>query len=574
MSHHLFLYDLPVLMVSPLLLLLLLPCSCSTPLWTLVAEQVSRLRYFLHSPHSPFWNRRSLCWGVNKILKLSSNLTLQASHVTGPVEDNNMCYPPPSIRACAHRLDLSDNVNKLLLVDYSGDRLLACGTNGRACASSCAWTTFSNSENHTSAKSIICLHLSRPMEWQPEASVRLESAEMFSLVYEDEFQSSQIQIPQDFLYQHPDFDIHFVYSFTSDSFVYFVTLQLDTKLTQANGEKFYTSKIIRMCSGDVMFNSYMEFELGCTKDGVEYKLVQAAYKQKAGKKLALALGLGSMMRCSLYSFHRSGQQKPPRETVLCLFTLRDINQAFTERIRSCYRGEGLLNVPWQFNRDIPCINVPLQIEDDFCVLNQPLGGHHVIQGHPLFEDQAQGLGQWLGASMGRTPWSFSSDILWQTIPEPGTSHRKGPVSSAFEMRLGHFQEELRGGPHSANWHMRSKQQLTQLRVDGVSNNSQNAFLYEIVTVEEGEPILRDMVFSPDHRFVYLLSNKKVTRLPVESCDQYNNCSECLALKILTAAGVSTTKNAPDMSHVTSLRKISIPSQDWINVWTSQPPLPP
>lgn len=40
---------------------------------------------------------------VNRVLKLSSNLTELRSHQTGPVEDNAKCYPPPSVRACAHR---------------------------------------------------------------------------------------------------------------------------------------------------------------------------------------------------------------------------------------------------------------------------------------------------------------------------------------------------------------------------------------------------------------------------------------------------------------------------------------
>lgn len=89
---------------------------------------------------------------VNRVLKLSANLTELRSHMTGPVEDNAKCYPPPSVRACAHRsgllrpsrlcvshpcphlslspprLEWSDNVNKLLLVDYTGNRLVACGS--------------------------------------------------------------------------------------------------------------------------------------------------------------------------------------------------------------------------------------------------------------------------------------------------------------------------------------------------------------------------------------------------------------------------------------------------------------
>ncbi|XP_013884394.1 plexin A3, partial [Austrofundulus limnaeus] len=36
-----------------------------------------------------------------------------------------------------------------------------------------------------------------------------------------------------------------------------------------------------------------------------------------------------------------------------------------------------------------------------------------------------------------------------------------------------------------------------------------------------------MVFSPDNQFIYLLSDKQVTKLPVESCEQYSSCSDCL-----------------------------------------------
>lgn len=47
--------------------------------------------------------------------------------------------------------------------------------------------------------------------------------------------------------------------------------------------------------------------------------------------------------------------------------------------------------------------------------------------------------------------------------------------------------------------------MAQVRVDG----SQDAHLYETVPVVDGSPILRDLLFSPDHRHIYLLSEKQV-----------------------------------------------------------------
>lgn len=47
--------------------------------------------------------------------------------------------------------------------------------------------------------------------------------------------------------------------------------------------------------------------------------------------------------------------------------------------------------------------------------------------------------------------------------------------------------------------------VAQVRVD----SSQEAHLYETVPVVDGSPILRDLLFSPDHRHIYLLSEKQV-----------------------------------------------------------------
>ncbi|KAI9515492.1 Plexin A3 [Dissostichus eleginoides] len=438
---------------------------------------------------------------VNRVMKLSSNLTEMRSHMTGPVEDNAKCYPPPSVRACAHRLDSSDNVNKLLLVDYTGNRLVACGSiwqgvcqflrledlfklgephhrkehylSGAREADGMAgvvvgeddWTADPKRKKPMKGGSrlFIGAAIDGKSEYFPTLSSRKlvadeESVNMFSLVYQDEFVSSQIKIPSDTLSLYPAFDIYYVYGFSSRTYVYFLTLQLDTQLTQmdAGGEKFFTSKIVRMCSNDTEFYSYVEFPLGCTKDGVEYRLVQAAYKQKPGRRLAQALGLteDDDVLFVVFSQGQKNRSNPPRETVLCLFTLHDINLAMRERIRSCYRGEGRLSLPWLLNKELPCIHtvggvddvlihggnglqgnhgnpvqgnppgyelemergggggrmsgfgnmemgegdsrflLPKQIGDDFCglVLNQPLGGLRVIEGSPLYEDRTEGMG--------------------------------------------------------------------------------------------------------------------------------------------------------------------------------------
>nr|XP_027790452.1 plexin-A2 [Marmota flaviventris] len=68
--------------------------------------------------------------------------------------------------------------------------------------------------------------------------------------------------------------------------------------------------------------------------------------------------------------------------------------------------------------------------------------------------------------------------------------------------------------------------LLKIRADGPPHGGVQ---YEMVSVlKDGSPILRDMAFSIDQRYLYVMSERQVTRVPVESCEQYTTCGECLS----------------------------------------------
>uniref|UniRef100_A0AAR2M1Y5 Plexin-A1 n=1 Tax=Pygocentrus nattereri TaxID=42514 RepID=A0AAR2M1Y5_PYGNA len=454
---------------------------------------------------------------VNWIYKLSSNLTKLRSHMTGPVLDNEKCYPPPSVQSCPHDQSQTNNVNKLLLVDYGQNRLIACGSTSQGiCQFLRLDDLFKLGEPHhrkehylssvaesgtmsgviisegSRSKLFIGTPIDGKSEYFPTLSSRKlmaneENADMFSFVYQDEFVSSQLKIPSDTLSKFPAFDIYYVYGFSSEQFVYYLTLQLDTQLTSpdASGEQFFTSKIVRLCVDDPKFYSYVEFPIGCTKDGVEYRLIQDAYLSKPGRQLANSLGVSENedILFTVFSQGQKNRAKPPKESALCLFTLRRIKEKIKERIQSCYRGEGKLSLPWLLNKELACINSPLQIDDNFCGqdFNQPLGGTSTIEGIPLFVDKDDGMTS-----------VAAYDYRGNTVVFTGT-------------RTG---------------------RLKKILINSVSP-SRPALLYENVVVGDGSPILRDLLFSPDQQFIYTLTEKQVKRVPVESCDQYKTCSECL-----------------------------------------------
>uniref|UniRef100_A0A8C2L8Q2 Sema domain-containing protein n=1 Tax=Cyprinus carpio TaxID=7962 RepID=A0A8C2L8Q2_CYPCA len=455
---------------------------------------------------------------VNWIYKLSSNLTKLRSHMTGPVVDNEKCYPPPGVQVCPHDLAPNSNVNKLLLIDYAQNRLIACGSTSQGiCQFLRLDDLFKLGEPHhrkehylssvvesgtmsgviTSEGQISKLFIGTPIdgksEYFPTLSSRKlmaneEDADMFSFVHQDEFVSSQLKIPSDTLSKFPTFDIYYIYSFSSEQFVYYLTLQLDTQLTSpdASGEQFFTSKIVRLCIDDPRFYSYVEFPIGCTKDGVEYRLIQDAYLAKPGRQLANSLGISEQedILFTVFSQGQKNRAKPPKESALCLFTLTRIKEKIKERIQSCYRGEGRLSLPWLLNKELPCINSPLQIDDNFCGqdFNQPLGGTSTIEGIPLFIDKDDGMTS-----------VAAYDYRGNTVVFAGTRNGR----------------------------------MKKILINSVSP-SRPALMYESVPVSEGSPVLRDTLFSPDLQFIYTLTDRQVTRVPVERCSQYSSCSECLS----------------------------------------------
>ncbi|KAM4562669.1 plexin-A1-like isoform 1-T2 [Odontesthes bonariensis] len=516
MSSHLS----PSLLILPFLLLLLSLSMTSTSTAPLSSSLLSFSPPEGGLTHLVVHNKTGEVYlgALNWIYKLSGNLTKLRSHVTGPVTDNPRCYPPPGVQSCPHELVQTSNVNKLLLLDAAHNRLIACGSTSQGiCQFLRLDDLFKLGEPHhrkehylssvaeagTMSGVVISpdifggggkLFVGTPIdgksEYFPTLSSRKlmsneENADMFSFVYQDEFVSSQLKIPSDTLSKFPAFDIYYIYGFNSEQFVYYLTLQLDTQLTSpdASSEQFFTSKIVRLCVDDPKFYSYVEFPIGCTKDGVEYRLVQDAYLARPGARLARSLGIEEHEEV-LFTVFAQGQKnraKPPKESALCLFTMRQIKEKIKERIQSCYRGEGKLSLPWLLNKELACINSPLQIDDNFCGqdFNQPLGGTTAIEGIPLYVDKDDGM-----TSVAAYDYRGNSVVF--------TGTRSGRMKKIL-----------------------------------VNFISQPALLYENVVVSDGSPILRDLLFSPDHQFLYALTDKQVTRVPVESCEQHTSCRDCL-----------------------------------------------
>uniref|UniRef100_A0A8C8FC49 Plexin-A2 n=1 Tax=Oncorhynchus tshawytscha TaxID=74940 RepID=A0A8C8FC49_ONCTS len=459
---------------------------------------------------------------VNRVYKLSGNLTLMVSHDTGPEDDNKACYPPLIVQPCSEPLTSTSNVNKLLLIDYSQNRLLACGSLYQGVCKllrlddlfilvepSHKKEHYLSSVNQTGTMYGVIVPSSKgqdgtlfigtavdgKQDYFPTISSRQlprdpESSAMLDYELHTDFVSSLIKIPSDTLALVSHFDIYYVYGFASGSFVYFLTVQPETPENSmssggSSNDLFYTSRIVRLCKDDHKFHSYVSLPVGCVRNGVEYRLLQAAYLAKPGRVLAASLNISATDDVLFTVFSKGQKQyhRPPDDSALCVFTIKDINARIKERLQSCYQGEGNLELNWLLGKDVQCTKAPVPIDDSFCGLdiNQPLGGSQLVTGHTLYTE--------------------TRDRMTSV-----TSYVYNGYCVAFV------------GTKSGR--------LKKIRVDGPPHGGVQ---YEtVLVIKEGSSILRDMAFSLDHSYLYVMSEKQVTQVPIESCDQYGTCGECLS----------------------------------------------
>ncbi|KAL4623785.1 plexin-A2-like [Arapaima gigas] len=458
---------------------------------------------------------------VNRVYKLSGNLTLLVSHDTGPEDDNKACYPPLIVQPCSEPLVSTNNVNKLLLIDYSQNRLLACGSLYQGVCKllrlddlfilvepSHKKEHYLSSVNQTGTMFgvivpsqgqdgtlFIGTAVGGKQDYFPTISSRKlprdpESSAMLDYELHTDFVSSLVKIPSDTLALVSHFDIYYVYGFASGAFVYFLTVQPETPENNmptggSPGDLFFTSRIVRLCKDDHKFHSYVSLPVGCMRNGIEYRLLQAAYLAKPGRVLAASLNVSAQDDVLFVIFAKGQKQyhRPPDDSALCVFSIRDINARIKERLQSCYQGEGNLELNWLLGKDVQCTKAPVPIDDSFCGLdiNQPLGGSQLVTGHTLYTE--------------------SRDRMTSV-----TSYIYNGYCVAFV------------GTKSGR--------LKKIRVDGPPHGG---IQYETVQViQDGSPILRDMAFSLDGRFLYVMSERQVTQVPVEACEQYGTCGECLS----------------------------------------------
>ncbi|XP_043246790.1 plexin-B-like [Amphibalanus amphitrite] len=486
---------------AALLLPLLMSVACADdPVVTQLdlSAEVSRLTHLRLSPDSG----QVYVAGVNRIYQLSSTLARLQEVVTGPRQDNPLSCPASGCPADV-ATEPTDNVNKVLVVDQESRTLLACGS---VLQGACTKYDLNNislpsqdlpeaiAANDANSSTVAFIGPEHYHPWG--ASNVLYVATTFTLVgiyrntvpaistrrldnldFAERSFNKHSMMTVDVKYRD-HFLVEYVYGFHEKEYAYFLTVQ---RLSHLPGqqERGYISRIVRTCVSDANYDSYVEMTLSCGGDN----LLQAARVAEPGDDLSQDAGIleGDRVLVAAFSPSHGYSNEPQDRASICVFSMKQVEDMFSENIHMCFNGS------MQY-RNMEYISGP--ILDGHCPKAGTTGN---IQ-------------------------SFCDVGLKISAVHPLTAE---PVLS-WDQRITSVAVTSTGRHTVA---LLGTQQGTLKKVTLIS--MRHAFEYDELELDPGSEILSDMVLDEQRQHVYVLSETKVFKLKLQTCEQHTNCSLCL-----------------------------------------------
>ncbi|XP_018019923.1 plexin A3 isoform X1 [Hyalella azteca] len=450
--------------------------------------------------------------GVNRLYQLDLNLNLIQTVVTGPIDDAMQCSATGCAGDAIKAMKPTDNINKVLLLDYLRARVIVCGTVRQG---SCQVRDLSNitiltrnvsepiAANNASTSTVAFIAQGPPyyprshvlyigVTYSGESSYRhevpavasrsLEDDRFFEVAVTDVTTSTRMLVNN---LHRSSFPITYVHGFGSGKFSYFLTRQR----ADVKAESHYLSKLVRICQNDSAYYSYTEVPLKCRdSSGKDYNLVQAAFVGKAGNELSSQLGIQIKDDVLFAVFSPSDPSKgagsayPTSESALCVYSLKNIQTKFIHNIQECFRGNGYRGLDF-ISTSNKCIATRIRdINEDFCGMdvNTPLGGEQAIEVVAL-----------LTFPVRLTAVAITSTETY-TVVYLGTTN-------------GHLKKVVVGDQNSA-------------------------LEYGDITVDEGSPVRQDMFFDKEGDHLYVVTSNKISKVKAQECSIYKGCEQCLGAR--------------------------------------------
>ncbi|XP_044251246.1 plexin-B [Drosophila takahashii] len=461
--------------------------------------------YFTHMSFD-FMHNVLFAGATNKILKLNENLRVLSEAVTGPVNDSPQCHAG----GCPEDIETSlvNNYNKILVVSYAQDGILiSCGSIRQGACEIYSLPRFPSTPqffavplaaNDENASTYAFVGPAR-YSWKEEDILyvgttftnvgdyrhdvpAISSRRLDDLNYA-EFSIQQSIINIDVKYRD-HFLVDYVYGFNSSEYAYFIIVQKKSHLADEAG---YVTRLARICITDPNYDSYTEITVQCTatENHVDYNILRDAKVTPASQKLAQKMGIkkDDHVLVTVFSPSKEISDQPESKSAMCIYSIKDIEDMFIENIHLCFNGtikdRNLGYISGTINDGRCPIVGSLGNIYNFCSVGLKISGVSPITSHALFH--------------------FDNVSVTSVTATSTTDQQHSLAFLGTDMGI-----------------------IKKVLLSGQSPGE-----YEEIVVDAGNRILPNTMMSPKKDFLYVLSQRKITKLRIEHCSVYTNCSACL-----------------------------------------------
>ncbi|XP_053324999.1 macrophage-stimulating protein receptor [Spea bombifrons] len=297
-----------------------------------------------------------------------TDLQVLQTIVTGPTNSSQCAMCSQCQMGSALPDQPEDTESKILVVDPEVDLLYSCGTSfhgacflhritdAKISESECLFRTKDNSPSScrdciASPLGTLLTVVTRKSDvyFYLASSINSSIAENYSptsvsirrlLSSEDGFAGdfhSLTVLPQ---YRNP-YPIHYIHTFQSGKFVYFLTVQPETL-----GSSVYHTRIVRLSANEEEMRSYRELVLDCRHELKRrrkraepdiFNIVQAAHVVRVGDILAeeLSVKIDEPVLFAAFAQSEPQSRKPLRKSGLCAFPIQLIDTSIEEGMKKC-----------------------------------------------------------------------------------------------------------------------------------------------------------------------------------------------------------------------------------------------
>ncbi|XP_068214934.1 plexin-B isoform X1 [Palaemon carinicauda] len=487
--------------------------------------------------------------GTNRLWSLgTTELNLRARVETGPRFDSPRCHASGCGQDRRVPTVLTDNINKVLVLDPDASTLIMCGSVSQGACEKFRTANISLTPeflpksvaaNDPKSSTFAFVGPERYNPWGGSSALyvgttftnvgdyrhdvpAVSTRNLYDLDYSEFSFSKQSLLRIDVKYRD-HFLVQYVYGFNASDYAYFVTVQKRSHLP-GQDESGYISRLARTCITDSNYDSYTEITLECQgADGTNYNLVQDAKLVSAGSDMASSMGIsvGSPILVGVFAPSQGHTASPLKASAVCVYSVQDIENKFNENVHMCFNGT-------MHYRSMEYISGPIM--DGKCPAAGTMGN--------IYDFCEVGL-----KISGISPLHARAALVYHNTSLSAVQAATTAHHTVLFMgtTTGTLKKALLAGP-------------------------EDAAEYGEDVIDEGSRVLPDMVLDATGTHLFVLTTTRVTKYRVESCSAKTNCSSCLGARDPYCGWCSLEKRCTVQS---ACQKATFSSPRWLSFGSGQ-----